>query len=132
MFLLKLFSYICRNFNLKQRKVMKKIVTFCFLAAILLTSCQTKQSAISDLRTLNQEIRLNADNYSINDWSKVGKRYYDINKNITKHAGDYTDAEMQEISNLNGQCLRSFTTGAITKVNGAASMLRSLLEGFLK
>lgn len=104
----------------------------CFVAVFMLASCQTKQSAIGDLRTLNQEIRLNSDNYSINDWAKVGERYYNINKKITKHAGDYTDAEMEEIAKLNGQCVRSFTSGAVTKVQGAVATLKSFLEGFVK
>lgn len=111
---------------------MKKIITLCFIAVIMLASCQTKQSAISDLRALNQEIRMNSESYSFIDWTKAGKRYYNINKKITKNAGDYSDEELQEISDLNGQCMRSFTEGAVTKVGGAIQMLKSFLGGFLK
>lgn len=111
---------------------MKKIISLCFVAAIMLASCQTKQSALNDLRSLNQEIRMNGENYSVNEWTQVGKRYYEINKKITKHAGDYTDAEVKEIGELNGQCVRSFTTGAITKVKGAKAMIESFIGGFLK
>lgn len=111
---------------------MKKIITLFLFAAVLLTSCQTKQSAISDLRTLSQDIKINGDSYSINDWAKVGQRYYDVNKKITKHAGDYTDKEMAEIADLNGQCVRSFTQGAVTKVQGAVRVLQSFIGGFVK
>lgn len=110
---------------------MKKLLAVC---AVMLTlvSCQTKQTAINDLRSLSQEIQLYGNNYSINDWKTAGERYYDINKRISKHTGDYTDAEVQEISELNGRCVRSFTEGAVTKVQGAVSALKSFIDGFLK
>lgn len=99
---------------------------------LALTSCQTKQSAISDLRSLSQELQINSENYSINEWKDAGERYYKINKRITKHAGDYNDAEMREISELNGKCAKSFTEGAVTKVQGAVSAVKSFLGGFMK
>lgn len=102
------------------------------VAGMALTSCQTKQSAINDLRSLQQEIAIGGEMYSINDWAKAGKDYYTINKRIAKHAGDYNDEQMQEISELNGKCVRSFTEGAVNKVAGAASMLKNFIGGFLK
>ena len=110
---------------------MKKL----FLLGVILlslTSCQTKQSAIYDLRSLSQELQINSSNYSINDWQEAGERYYKINKRISKHTGDYTDAEIQEISQLNGKCVKSFTEGAVTKVKGAAEALKSFINGLLK
>lgn len=104
-----------------------------FMAIMLaFTSCQTKQSAISDLRQLSQEMQMYGNNYSINDWKEAGQRYYDINKRIKKHTGDYTNDEVQEISELNGKCVRSFTEGAVTKVQGAVGALKSFVDGFLK
>lgn len=110
---------------------MKKLLAI-FAVLLAITSCQTKQTAIGDLRSLSQEIQINGSNYSINDWKRAGERYYDINKRISKHTGDYTDAEVQEISELNGKCVRSFTEGAVTKVQGAVSALKSFIDGFLK
>lgn len=110
---------------------MKKLL---FVAALLLTltSCQTKRTAINDLRTLSNEMQVYGDNYSLNEWKDAGKRYYNINKRIKGHMADYSDEEVQEISRLNGQCLRSFTQGAVNKVQGAASAIKSLIDGFLK
>lgn len=110
----------------------KTVLTLVFVAALLLTSCQTKQSAIKDLRSLSQQIELSGNSYSLNDWEKAGRDYYKINQRLAKHAGEYNNQEMQEISELNGRCLRSFTDGAVHKVNGAVDMLKSLIEGFVK
>ena len=104
-------------------------------AAILLTlsSCvSSRQAAINDLRNFTQNMQRNSYNYSLDDWASAGKEYYNINKKIKKHATEYTDSEMQEISNLSGQCVRNFSEGAVTKVNGATSLLNSFLEGFMK
>lgn len=116
------------------KKASRRLSLFLVSSAMLLAlaSCQTKQSAISDLRSLSQEMTLYGDNYSINDWKEAGQRYYEINKRIRKHTGDYTNAEMQEIGELNGKCVRSFTEGAVTKVQGAVATLKSFIEGFLK
>lgn len=111
---------------------MKKIFPVCVIVLLLFTSCQTKQSAISDLRALSQELRMNGDNYSINDWKDAGERYYKINKRITKHSGEYSDTEVTEIAELNGQCVSSFKDGAITKVKGAAGAVKAFIEGLMK
>lgn len=110
---------------------MKKLL---FVAALLLalTSCQTKRTAINDLRTLSNEMQVYGDNYSLNEWKDAGQRYYNINKRIKNHMADYSDEEVQEISKLNGQCLKSFTQGAIDKVKGAGAAIKSLIDGFLK
>lgn len=111
---------------------MKKV--FFAAAIVLLTaaSCSTKQSAINDLRSLNQKMQISGDYYSINDWEKAGKEFYSINKRIAKHAGKYNDQQLQEISELNGECVRSFTDGAINKVQGAVNMVKGFIGGFLK
>ncbi|MCQ2220798.1 MAG: hypothetical protein MJZ12_05360 [Prevotella sp.] len=111
---------------------MKKVYFAIISLVVLISSCQTKQSAINDLRSISQDIAINGDNYSFNDWTKVGKKYYEVNKKIAKHTGDYSDQELQEISKLNGQCVKGFTEGAVTKVGGAMQMLKSFIGGFLK
>lgn len=111
---------------------MKKYFIILAVALVALTSCQTKQAAINDLRSLTQEMQLNSNYYTLSDWEKAGVKYYNINKRIKAHAGDYTNEEMKEIGDLNGQCARSFTDGAVNKVKGAKDMLKSFVEGFLK
>lgn len=106
-----------------------KILLVATACIMLLASCQTKKSAISDLRALTQELQINSVNYTLNDWKDAGKRYYSVNKRISKHVGDYTNAEAQEIAEMNGQCVRSFTEGAVLKVGGALEVLRSFIDG---
>lgn len=111
---------------------MKKNILMIALAAFVMCSCQTKKSAINDLHSLNQELQINSFNYTIKDWKDAGERYVKINKRITKHAGNYTNAEVKDITETNGQIVRSFTEGAVTKVAGAVSALKSFVDGFKK
>lgn len=111
---------------------MKRFFVLVVMAVALLSSCQTKQAAVKDLRVFSQELQLRSSYYSYNDWEKAGKEYYDINKKISKHAGEYSDMELKEISELNGRCVRSFTNGAVEKVTGAVDMLKAFISGLLK
>lgn len=110
---------------------MKKIKTIIAIAFMLCAfcSCQTKSSAINELRTFNQELKLSSQNYSIEDWKKAGMEYHKINQHLKKHVGKYNDAEFQEISQLNLECAQSFKEGAITKVKGATQIVKSFIEG---
>lgn len=97
-----------------------------------LMSCQTKQTALNDLRTFAQELQIGSQSYGINDWKDAGVKYYKINKRLTKHAGDYSDAEIREISELNGTCARTFSEGAVNKIDSFGKTIKSFLDGFLK
>lgn len=109
---------------------MKKCFMIFATAILMMTSCQTKQTALSDLRRVSQEMELSGQTYTLNDWKNAGNKYYEANRKVAKYAGKYTDEEIQEISRLNGRCVRSFTEGAITKVEGATKLVKSFLEGF--
>lgn len=110
---------------------MKKIFVLSVLAILMLSSCQTsKQTALNDLRALSRELALHSDTYSYSDWTKAGKEYHRVNKKISDHISDYNETEFQEIAELNGKCTRSFTEGAITKISGAVSAIKSFVHGF--
>lgn len=109
---------------------MKKIVVSVVMLAVL-ASCQTKESAIRELRSVTQELELNSQNYSIVDWEKAGEKYYKANKHISKHVGKYSDAEVMEISEMNGTCVRYFGEGAASKVKSYASMFDAFINGVM-
>lgn len=111
---------------------MKKIIIAAIVFCAMFASCSTQQSAIRDLRSFTTELQMNSETYTLKDWKNAGERYVKINKRIAKHTADYTEEEVQEISELNGKCTRSFTEGAVNKINGAANAIGSFIKGFLK
>lgn len=103
------------------------------MAALLMCSCATKQSAVNDLRSFQQEIDVNGAMYSIQDWKKAAKDYAKINKKIYKHYSEYTPQELEEVGRLNGQCAASFAKGTAqnvtSKAQGAIGIIKGLVEG---
>ena len=61
------------------------------VAMMFLSSCQTKQSALTQLENFSYELRDNGEYYNIDDWKKAGYQFQKIRNNLSKH--DYTPAE---------------------------------------
>lgn len=114
----------------------KKTIFAAFAALALMCSCSTSNSALNDLRTLNNNIATEGSTYTLSDWRSAGMKYYKTDKKIAKYAakGKYTDEEMQEIGELQGSCLGGFAKGLgqnlTTKVNNAASLIKGIVDGF--
>ena len=102
-------------------------------SAMLMCSCATKQGAVNDLRSFQQEIEVNGAMYSIKDWKKAAKSYARINKKIYKHYSDYTPQELEEVGRLNGQCAAAFAKGTAQnvtqKAQGAINLIKGLVDG---
>jgi len=101
----------------------------CAMCAMMLSSCNTRQAAINNLRNFNTELQVEADYYDLHDWKKAAKRYAKINKRLLKHS--YDQEEMAEIGRLQGQCANSFKNAVSNKIEGAASFLEGLLNGII-
>jgi len=112
-------------------KVKVFLALICVVSA--LSSCSTKTSAIKDLSSLQQEIEVNGQSYTINDWKKAKDKYEKINESIIKHKDEYTAEEYEEIGVLQGKCIASFAksvTGSLmNKITNAASAVKGILEG---
>lgn len=102
-------------------------------ALMLLSSCATKQSAVNDLRALQQNIETSGAFFSLKDWKKAAQDYAKINKKIYKKYNEYTPQELEEIGRLNSQCATGFAKGAAqgvaNKVQGAAALIKGLVDG---
>lgn len=102
--------------------------------ALLLSSCSPRTSAISDLRSLTNDIRNYGSEYTIRDWTKVKNEFEKIQSRIQKY--DYTPAERAEIGELKGQCVKYFAKGVITnaagQIIGISSEIKGILEGLKK
>ena len=96
------------------------------VAAITVSSCATRESAINDL----YELRDNSQYYTVKKWKKAVNKFGKIRKNISRF--DYTAAERQRIGKLEGDCARYMVKGAkegvVDKVLGAGGELQGILD----
>ena len=88
---------------------------------------------IQELARLTKNMRANHTSYSENDWDRVATKYYRIEEKLAKNR--YTQAELQEIGRLRGECLGYFSKMAIKEtqrvIQEANIQMQSGLEGFL-
>ena len=118
----------------------RKGITIVMLAVSLmlvmqLTSCSTKQHAISQLENFSYELRDHSARYSINEWERAGEKFVKIRKNISKHELDYTPEEKAKIGKLEGQCAgymaKGMKEGVFDRVKAFANELKGILKGIL-
>lgn len=118
----------------------RKGITIVMLAVGLmlvmqLTSCSTKQHAISQLENFSYELRDHSARYSINEWERAGEKFVKIRKNISKHELDYTPEEKAKIGKLEGQCAgymaKGMKEGVFDRVKAFANELKGILKGIL-
>lgn len=114
---------------------MKKFILIPLAAlAMLVSSCSTKTSAISDLRSLAYDIRDYGSEYTLSDWKKVKSEYDKIDSRLRQY--DYSPAQREEIGELKGQCLKYFAKGLVTnaagQIIGISSEIKGILEGLKK
>ena len=118
----------------------RKGITILMLAVGLmlvmqLTSCSTKQHAISQLENFSYELRDHSARYSINEWERAGEKFVKIRKNIAKHELDYTPEEKAKIGKLEGQCAgymaKGMKEGVFDRVKAFANELKGILKGIL-
>ena len=118
----------------------RKVITFVTFAVGLmlvmqLTSCSTKQHAISQLENFSYELRDHSARYSINEWERAGEKFVKIRKNISKHELDYTPEEKAKIGKLEGQCAgymaKGMKEGVFDRVKAFANELKGILKGIL-
>ena len=118
----------------------RKGITIVMLAVGLmlvmqLTSCSTKQHAISQLENFSYELRDHSARYSINEWERAGEKFVKIRKNISKHELDYTPDEKAKIGKLEGQCAgymaKGMKEGVFDRVKAFANELKGILKGIL-
>ena len=100
------------------------------VAAITVSSCATRESAINDLQNFSYELRDNSQYYTVKKWKKAVNKFGKIRKNISRF--DYTVAERQRIGKLEGDCARYMVKGAkegvVDKVLGTGGELQGILD----
>lgn len=107
----------------------------CGALSLVLASCSTKQSAISELENFSYELRDHSRYYDVQDWEKAGKKFVKIRKSVSKHEFDYTAEEKAKIGKLEGECARYMARGAkegvFDKLKNIGGELKGILDGIL-
>ena len=110
-----------------------RTLILCGAMALVMASCSTKQSAISQLERYSYELRDNAQYYSVRDWQNAVDDFKTIRKRIAKHEQDYTPQEKRHIGELEGQCAKYMAQGAkqrlVNGVRNIAGELNGIIEG---
>ena len=97
------------------------------VAAIAVSSCATRESAINDLQNFSYELRDNSQYYTVKKWKKAVNKFGKIRKNISRF--DYTAAERQRIGKLEGDYMvKGAKEGVVDKVLGAGGELQGILD----
>lgn len=112
----------------------KYILPLVAIFLLTLSSCSTRTSAISDLRSLTYDIRSYGSEYTLGDWKRVKNEYDKITDRMSRY--EYTPAQREEIGELKGQCLKYFAKGIVTnaagQIIGISSEIKGILEGLKK
>ena len=112
---------------------MKKFLTIAIMMLTLcLSSCSTKESAISDLRSLRNDINDYGYRYEVSDWQNAVERYKKIDGRLNKYADKYTYEESREIGRLKGECVSGFAKGVAQNVGTKAGNLKAQIEGLME
>ncbi len=90
-------------------------------------SCNSSQSAIKDLEMLLNEIEVNHQSYSEEDWESISMSYSAIEEELAKH--EYTDEELKEIGRIKGRCLGYLTKQSIKDIEKRIKDFSKELEG---
>ena len=107
----------------------------CGVMALMMASCSTKQSAISELENFSYELRDHSRYYDARDWEKAGKRFVKIRKDVSKHEFDYTAEEKAKVGKLEGECAKYMARGAkegfFDKLKNIGGEIKGIIEGIL-
>ena len=112
---------------------MKKF--FGVLVAIILTSFMVvyatpENESLSSLQELYEEMELNHENYTKEDWEKVKVEFDSITSQIK--LDDYTADQIKEIGKLKGKCSAYLTKGLLKRAEKGLIELGGILEGYLE
>lgn len=110
---------------------MKRIfLLLTFIAAMtlaFLSSCSSKQLAVTRLEKFSYELRDNARYYTINDWKEAVDKFSKIRKDLNKY--NYNDSEREHIGELEGKCAGYVVEGVKGKVQNYGSEINGILQG---
>ena len=112
---------------------MKKIfgILVTIIMASFMVACATpEEKSLRSLQELYEEMELNHENYTTEDWEKAQVEFEVITAQMKLH--DYTDEQLREIGKLKGKCSAYLTKGLLKRAEKSFIELGGVLEGYLE
>ena len=112
---------------------MKKIfgILIAVLMASFMVACATpEEKSMRSLQELYEDMELNHENYTIEDWEKVQVEFEVITAQMKLH--NYTDEQLREIGKLKGKCSAYLTKGLFKRAEKGVIEFGGILEGSLE
>jgi outer membrane protein assembly factor BamD (BamD/ComL family) len=112
---------------------MKKIfgILVTIIMASFMVACATpEEKSLRSLQELYEEMELNHENYTTEDWEKAQVEFEVITAQMKLH--DYTDEQLREIGKLKGKCSAYLTKGLLKRAEKGFIELGGILEGYLE
>ena len=104
------------------------------LISFFISSCESKETPISDLDDLIEEISENSEEYSDEDWEEAALQYQHIEDVLEKYQSEYSDKELRCIGEKKGKCLAFFAKRSVKKLQKNMEDLMyeasGIVEGF--
>lgn len=112
---------------------MKKIfgILIAVLMASFMVACATpEEKSMRSLQELYEDMELNHENYTIEDWEKAQVEFEVITAQMKLH--NYTDEQLREIGKLKGKCSAYLTKGLFKRAEKGFIEFGGILEGYLE
>ena len=112
---------------------MKKIfgiLVAVFMASFMVACATPEEKSMRSLEELYQDMELNHEKYTTEDWEKVQVEFEVITAQMKLH--DYTDEQLREIGKLKGKCSAYLTKGLLKRAEKSFIELGGVLEGYLE
>ncbi|MBQ2025336.1 MAG: hypothetical protein II215_02555 [Paludibacteraceae bacterium] len=112
---------------------MKKLFVFLMMMGVasFMMSCATpEEQSLRTLQELYEDMELNHENYTIEDWEKAQVDFEVITAQMKLH--NYTDEQLREIGKLKGKCSAYLTKGLFKRAEKGMVEFGGILEGFFE
>ena len=112
---------------------MKKIKSMMLVAltCLALTACDSKESTINDLRTLQEQVSAGTKEWTTAEWKDFLAKYEEIESQLANY--ELTELEKEEVEKLKNKCkiyiLKAKTKAAIGDVKDALNDARDAVDG---
>ena len=116
--------------NMIDMKKIFGILVAVFMASLMVACATPEEKSMRSLEKLYQDMELNHENYTTEDWEKVQVEFEVITAQMKLH--DYTDEQLREIGKLKGKCSAYLTKGLLKRAEKSFIELGGVLEGYLE
>lgn len=100
------------------------------LASFMVACATPEEKSLRTLQDLYEDMELNHENYTVEDWEKIQVEFEVITAQMKLH--DYTDEQLREIGKLKGKCSAYLTKGLLKRAEKSFIELGGVLEGYLE